>query len=306
MKKILCVGHSACDITYISKEYPVENRKYKVEKPKIMGGGPSGNASYLLGKYNETPSYITTLGTDVYGELIIKELKSVNVDLKNVIVNENNTTPTSIIIVNKLNGSRTILNYRENNIIPDDYALNYNTQPNIILFDGHELELVNMVLKEFPNATTVLDAGSYKVSNLKLASKVDYLVCSEDFAREYSKVNKIDKSNYNYIFSKIEMLNKKNIIITLGEKGCLFKENNQLYRLIAFKTKSVDTTGAGDIFHGAFVYCLSKKYSLIDTLKFASACASLSVEKFGGRDSIPELNKVIERVLKWEHKIIKI
>lgn len=86
----------------------------------------------------------------------------------------------------------------------------------------------------------------------------------------------------------------------------MFKQNNQLYRLIAFKTKSVDTTGAGDIFHGAFVYCLSRKYSLIDTLKFSSACASLSVEKFGGRDSIPELNKVIERVLKWEHKIIKI
>lgn len=306
MEKILCVGHSACDITYIMNEYPIENRKYKVNETKIMGGGPTGNASYLLGKYGEKTSYITTLGNDIYGKLIIKELVSVGIDLKNSLVEDKFTTPYSAIIVNTSTGSRTILNHRNKNIIPENYKISYSEKPSIILFDGHEIELARMALHEFPEAITVLDAGSYKEETVELASKVDYLICSEDFAREYCKMKDLLSENYLEAFLSLEELNKKTVIITLGEKGCIYRKGKELYNYPAFKTKAIDTTGAGDIFHGAFIFSLSQKFDLIKAIKFSSVCASLSVEKIGGRESIPEINEVYKRMEKWENIDFKI
>ncbi|MGL5126550.1 MAG: carbohydrate kinase family protein [Fusobacteriaceae bacterium] len=306
MKKILCVGHSACDITYILKEYPIENRKYKADGTKIMGGGPTGNAAYLLGKYKETPSYITTLGKDFYGELIKKELNSVDVDMKNSLISENYTTPCSMIITNTSNGSRTILNHRNKNKIPPDYKIEYDSEFEIILFDGHEIELARMALETFPKAITVLDAGSYKEETVELAQKVNYLICSEDFARDYTGVESLSQENYEDVFSKIEKLNGKNVVITLGEKGCIYRKDGELYNFPAYKTKAIDTTGAGDIFHGAFIYSLAKDYDFLKSIKFSSVCASLSVEKIGGRESIPELKNVYERVEKWQTTDFKI
>ena len=306
MNKILCVGHSACDITYVLHEYPIENRKYKADETKIMGGGPTGNAAYLLGKFGEFPSYITTLGKDLYGDLIVKELESVQVDLKNSLIKEGYTTPCSMIITNTSNGSRTILNHRNKNLIPSDYKIDYSLEPEIILFDGHEIELARMTLDTFPKAVTILDAGSYKEETVELAQKVDYLICSEDFARDYTKVDRLTEENYREVFSKLEDLNGKTVVITLGEKGCIYRKDGELYNFPAFKTKAVDTTGAGDIFHGAFVYSLGKGYDFIEAIKFSSVCASLSVEKIGGRESIPELKDVYERMEKWQSTDFKI
>ncbi|WP_297407419.1 carbohydrate kinase family protein [uncultured Cetobacterium sp.] len=306
MKNILCVGHSACDITYIMDEFPIENRKYKVNETKIMGGGPTGNASYLLGKYGEDVSYITTLGLDAYGVNIVSELESVKVDLKNSILKKEYTTPCSMIITNIKTGSRTILNHRNKNFIPDTYKINYINKPKFILFDGHEIELARRALNEFPEAITILDAGSYKLETVELGAKVDYLICSEDFAREYTEIEEVNKENYLEVFNKMKKLNKKNIIITLGEKGCLYKKNGEIYNYPAFETKAIDTTGAGDIFHGAFVYALSNKFDLMKAIKFSSVCASLSVEKIGGRESIPMLEDIYKRMEKWESIGLKI
>ncbi|MGL5316586.1 MAG: carbohydrate kinase family protein, partial [Peptostreptococcaceae bacterium] len=81
---------------------------------------------------------------------------------------------------------------------------------------------------------------------------------------------------------------KKTVVITLGEKGCIYRKGGELYNFPAYKTKAIDTTGAGDIFHGAFIFSLAKGYDFVKSIKFSSVCASLSVEKIGGRESIPE------------------
>ena len=66
----------------------------------------------------------------------------------------------------------------------------------------------------------------------------------------------------------------------------------------AFECKPLDTTGAGDIFHGAFAYCLAKDYTLEESLKISSMASAISVETMGGQVSIPSLEKVIERIKK--------
>ena len=109
MKKILCVGHSAYDITYLLPHFPVENRKYKAKDRIMVSGGPAGNAAYLLGKYGENVSYITVLGNDFYGKKILEDLNEVGVDTKNTVVSHNILTPCSTILANQQNGPSTLI-----------------------------------------------------------------------------------------------------------------------------------------------------------------------------------------------------
>ena len=295
MKKILCVGHSAYDITYLLPHFPVENKKYKAKDRIMVSGGPAGNAAYLLGKYGEEVSYITVLGNDFYGRKILEDLHEVHVDTSNILVSHHRVTPCSIIIANEESGSRTIINYREETS-NDNFQLQYDSSPEIILYDGHELDIALKIHQEFPNAISVLDAGTYKEGCLVLGEFVDYLVCSEDFAKDYCQLESLEEKDFLFVLTALETLNKNTIIVTLGERGSIMKKGEEVLKFKAFKTKAIDTTGAGDIFHGAFVYGLSKGFSLEKNIEFASACASLSVETLGGRNSIPELEEVEKRI----------
>lgn len=295
MRKILCVGHSAYDITYLLPHFPLENKKYRAKDRTTVSGGPAGNAAYLLGKYGESVSYITTLGNDFYGKKILEDLNEVGVDTKNTIVSKDRVTPCSIIIANEENGSRTIINYREEKAA-NDFQMDYEQSPEIILYDGHELEIALKVHEEFPKAISVLDAGSYKEGTLTIGKFVDYFVCSEDFAKDYCGIETIEEEDFKYVLNRLGELNPNTIIITLGERGSILKKGKEILKFKAFRSKAVDTTGAGDIFHGAFVYGLSHNFPIEKNIEFASACASLSVEKLGGRNSIPNLDEIAKRI----------
>lgn len=82
--------------------------------------------------------------------------------------------------------------------------------------------------------------------------------------------------------------------ITLGDEGCILSWENRSLREPAFKMDVVDTTGAGDVFHGAFIYGLLKNWSLEKTAKFANAVAAMKCRKLGGRAGIPTLREVTE------------
>jgi ribokinase len=84
----------------------------------------------------------------------------------------------------------------------------------------------------------------------------------------------------------------KTVVVTIGENGCLCGSKDKVFHSPGFKVKVVDTTGAGDVFHGAFIYGLLKRWSMRKTARFANACAALKCRKLGGRAGIPILNEV--------------
>mgnify|MGYP002514211641 CR=1 FL=1 len=87
---------------------------------------------------------------------------------------------------------------------------------------------------------------------------------------------------------------KNHLIITLESFGC-FTELNGEYKIIpSIKVEPIDSTGAGDIFHGAFTYFISNNYSLRDTIRYASITGGISVTRIGSRFSIPDLKEVLE------------
>lgn len=303
---ILCIGHAAYDLTLPLEEYPRENEKYTIKKSIESGGGPAANAAYLLSKWGVKTGFIGLIGGDIYGQRILNEFRKVGTDLSLLKIEENYATPFSTILVHKKNGSRTIINrkapYQEKKIESKVFKKFY---PKIILMDGHELHASLQALETFPKAISILDAGSLRESTKMLAEKVDYVVASEKFIKQYHKIENFHGiQDYERVIKEQKKDCPGQIIITLGEKGLIYEEEGNVFKMDAYKVKAIDTTAAGDIFHGAFTYGMLKGFSFVKNLKFSSIAAALSVEKLGGRPSIPDLNKVIE-VIKKEHLMMK-
>lgn len=292
--KVMCIGQSAYDITLPLDHYPLENKKVRIKGKVECGGGSASNCAYLLAKWGLDTYFAGVIGNDYYGEKIKEEYKSVGINTKYLEIDEEIPTTSSYIIDNTTIGSRTILTSRNENIkmspkeVDDEFDL--------LLFDGYEKDFSLEVIRKNPRAVKVLDAGSMKEATVELAHLVDYVVCSHDFAEEFSKV-KIDYDNLDTIKRAYDILKqefKNNVIITLEDRGCFTYIDD--YKIIpSIKVKAVDSTGAGDIFHGAFVYSLARGFNLEKALLFSNITGALSVEKVGSRLSIPSLSLVEEK-----------
>ncbi|MCI5703492.1 MAG: PfkB family carbohydrate kinase [Erysipelotrichaceae bacterium] len=281
--KVLCLGHISYDIIFPLKGFIEENKKIRIKEKIECGGGPASNAAYLLGKWGIETYIAGVVGNDLYGNEIKNEFEISNVNTKYLEIRNDFETDNSIIINNQLNGSRTILTYIKEKEKMQELHLDF--EPDIILIDGHEFEESKRIITKYPKAIVVLDAGRASKEVVELAKMVNYVVASKDFAEEVTgiKINYDDQETLKQLYSRLESMFSGMIVITLEDKGCIYKYNGELGIMDALEVEALDTTGAGDIFHGAFVYGLTKGYNINVVLTIATIAGSLSVTKVSGR-----------------------
>lgn len=284
--KILCVGQASYDLTYLMSQYPEENTKNTSNLKVECGGGTASNPAYLLGKWGSEVAFAGVVGKDFYGEKVKKELLDASVDISYVF--ENKHTTVSVILANKQTGTRTIVTSPKEGFLPD-FSLSF--YPDILLMDGREYETSISLLKKYPKAISVLDAGKNTDQVYDLCQKVDYVICSKEFAENFSSES-FETNKKTQIFEKVESICKKNLVITLEKEGYLYRKDGEIKQGEALDISASDSTGAGDFFHGAFVYGLSKGYSYEQCLKIASITASLSCQYVGSRFSVPRKEEV--------------
>lgn len=263
--KVICIGNVTYDITIPFNGFIKENTKYRVKEKIECGGGPASNAAYLLGKWGIKPYFAGLIGNDEFGKKIIKEFEEANVNLKYLDVRGDYNTTTSIIINNQNNGSRTIIackpeNFKMNNI-EDEF--------DIILVDGQEYETSYNLIKK-SKGISIIDAGRNTKEVIELAKICDYVVCSKSFGIELTGY-----TDYTKMYEKLEETFKGIIVVTL-------------------EVKPVDTTGAGDFYHGAFVYGLIQKWDIEEIIKFSNIVGALSTLKVGTRNSVVSLEQINE------------
>lgn len=295
MKKITCIGHAAYDITFPLNSFPEENSKNRVKKIVECGGGPASNAAYLLGKWKMDTTFIGIVGSDIYGKKIKDELKSVDVNIDYMEESKKYATTISVVITSKKNNTRTTLAYKNPNM--KIINSNINIKTDVILIDGQEYELSKKIMNDNPSAIKIIDAGRNTEEILDLCKYVDYIVCSKEFAEEITniKFNYHDTNTFNSIFEKlIELYPNKKYVITLEDKGCMFLDGEYVKVMPTYKVDVKDTTGAGDIFHGAFTYAIANNYSLENAVKLGNIAGALSVTKLGTRNSVPSIEEVMK------------
>lgn len=293
--KILCIGHSSWDMTVPVDDYPIENTKYRFSEKYSAGGGPASNAAYLLGKWGIETVIATTIGSDDFGTKIKKEFQDIKVNTEYIETNYEKETSFSFILINKKNGSRTVFNVATEH--PALKKLNYDFTPDIIFTDGHDYGATQNAISKYQNAISVIDAGRITPELLELCKYIKYIVCSKGFAETVTGM-KFDFNNPQSLVNIYTKLQNKypnsNLTITLEEHGCLYTSGNEIKIMPGLKLTPVDTTGAGDIFHGAFTYGLANGFDMDKIVIFANIAAGLSVTKMGSRLSIPSLSEVMD------------
>jgi len=283
---VLCIGVTSYDLVFSIDHHPQADEKSMADALTSCGGGPAANAAVTVAHLGLKSALCAYLGDDILGNTHLDELHSAQVNT-DFIIRGKEPTPLSVVLV-KPNGERSLVNYRSSKPIKADTFKTDFLNPKVILFDGHEPEISDLFLAyaRGKNIPTILDAGSVNPGTRFLYDKVDYLVCSEVFAREMTTLDKPQQA-----LQELARYNK-NIVLTMGEKGLLWKTEHDSGQLDGFPVKAVDTTGAGDVFHGAFASCLTWQKTWQETLIFASAAAALSCTRLGARTSIPLLSDV--------------
>jgi sulfofructose kinase len=287
MIDVLCVGHAAYDLTFAIPHHPAPDEKAFATDFAACGGGPAANAAVTIAKLGGRSAFAGFLGQDIYGNLHLTELQEANVDTS-LVVRGANPTPLSVIWA-KPDGKRSLVNFRGETKPLSANAINLKSvHAKVILFDGWEpnISLPLADLARLHGIPTVLDAGSVHRGTELLASKVDYLVASEKFSRQFTGADEAKTAVFH--LSKVA----GTAVITLGAHGLVWQNATGSGSLPAYPVHAVDTTGAGDTFHGAFAYALSQNIPWPDLLRYASAAAALCCTKHGARLGIPTAQEV--------------
>lgn len=297
--EVLCIGHATHDLSLFVDGFPREDSKAEVHDLIESGGGPAANAAYLLSMWGVGCAFAGLVGDDPRGRQLRDDLVAGGTDCSMLELRPGHPTPFSVILINRQSGSRTIVNRkaRGGELMLESRSLS-RWSPKVLLFDGHELSASLAALDAFPDASSILDAGSWREGTAALAGRVDYLAASRRFALQATELAHLDDdSARRRCVSRLRDRYATAVVVTLGEQGVVADDGSGFRHLRAFPAQAVDTTAAGDIFHGALAYAVAQGMSFNTALRFASMAASLSVRVRGGRDSIPTLARVKEALV---------
>ena len=296
---IAVIGRNCIDYIFLIDDYPRENSKKHIIKKIVEAGGQGSTAACCISKLGGKVALWVNVGNDAEGRFCLKRLKDFNVGTDYVKICQKYTTPTAYILVNSNNGARTI--FYEKHTLPKvsirQISEEIISSGKVVLLDPETTHLAK-ALKKFLNKDSkiVYDCERWVNGIENLYTIADYFIPSYEFFESDKIFSPQDK-----FLNKVSQF-KKNIknelIITHGENGAYFVLNDALYNVPAPTVKVLDTIGAGDNFHAAFSFAISKNYTLTNAVKFSVAVASISCTKYGGRQGIPSLRSAMDQANK--------
>jgi sugar/nucleoside kinase (ribokinase family) len=200
----------------------------------------------------------------------------------------------SLIIVDQATGSRTILWDRDPRLDykQDSLQLNRLLEAQILLLDTNDPAAAVTVAGEARKVgiPSVLDADRVTGESEQLLSLVQVAIPSVGFVRDFAGV-----SDWRVGLEKISLICPGVVGVTLGEEGSAVMWENEIFEFPSFSVEVVDSTAAGDVFHGAFAFAFLQGWSLGRSMRFSNAAGALACRHLGARPSIPALEDVLER-----------
>ncbi|HEX3034326.1 MAG TPA: PfkB family carbohydrate kinase [Thermodesulfobacteriota bacterium] len=287
MKQFDVVGIGQVCIDYLGRvgHYPEVEGRVELKEPITLSGGPIATALTVLARYGLKVAFVGKVGDDEIGRKVTQDLKEEGVDTSFLMVEENKKTQFSFVPVERQSGRRTVFWSRGSitPIKPENIQKEVITHSRAIhldeLFTEAIIEAAQIAKKS--NVTVSMDAGSYEEKMDELKGKVDLFIASLDFLKQYS-----GEANPRKGIKKLKDFGATVTTVTLGDKGSLTIHDDKLIEIPSYKIKAVDTTGAGDVFHGAFLYGWLRNWEIEQILKFASAAAAMNCLELGARGGI--------------------
>lgn len=292
MSDVIGIGASVFDILMTAERFPEEDTKIQGMESKSQCGGPCAVALVAVSKLGETASYNGIVGDDMYGDTIKEKLAYYGVDTKNVLTQKGAQSFHSFVLLNLANSSRTCCwnkgSARE--LTEEEVDLSALKEAKVLHLDGHQLKAAVFAAKKAKEygVKVSLDAGGVYPGIEELLPLVDILIPSEEFARKIT-----GKSDNVEAAAELEKrYHPEVLIVTEGVKGGFIMKDGAAKRYPSFKVKAIDSNGAGDTFHGAFIAAMLKGMDVMEAATFASATSAVKCTKFGACEGIPHFDEV--------------
>ncbi|POT54906.1 ribokinase [Citrobacter amalonaticus] len=285
MTRIACVGITVQDRIYSLSNLPEGGGKYQSNQYLETGGGPAATAAVAIARLGIAVDFIGRVGDDSCGNTLLKELQDWGVNTEFCRQYPNARSSQSAILVDQ-QGERIIVNYPSPDLDTDAQWLESIdfTRYDIVLADvrWHEGTLKSFTLARAAGVMTLLDADMTPQDITPLVALADHAVFSKPGLKRMTGQDNAEEG--------LKIATKHTdgkVYVTLGDEGSLWLENVQRCQQPAFSIEVVDTTGAGDVFHGAMAVALAEKMPTAQAIRFASAVAAMKCTQAGGRAGIP-------------------
>jgi len=278
--KILGIGESVIDNVHVIQGLTEDLQLSSASESQHIGG-PVLSALILLSRLNLDCTLLTSLGRDNEAEVIRQKLEEESVK---VIASLEEETKVNTIVINSQNGQREKLRGTIEHSPIKDIPKEFIQQFDLIIMDRHEREaFYEVIRKKKPSAKIVIDPST-EVSDftLDMMRYADYPILPIETLVKIGKGKELA-----ICLQLIYKICNKPITITAGDQGSLIYDGNKLDLIPALEIKAVDTTGAGDIYRGAFAYGIVQGLNLNECASFANSVAALQCTKLGNVAAIP-------------------
>jgi sugar/nucleoside kinase (ribokinase family) len=292
------VGLNATDTLLIVSHFPAYAGKVPFEAEILSPGGQVASALATVAKLGLRVKYIGTVGDDERGRVQMDSLSETGINLDDVEVRENCPNQTAYIIIDQSTGERTVLWSRPNclRLDPESITMEKIAGARMLHVDGHDTPAIEKAAKlaRSRGIPVTCDVDTIYNGFDRVLESVDYLVASSEFPHQWTT----ERDPFKALETIQNEYKMKCAAMTLGSHGALARIDGKFVYSPAFVVNCVDTTGAGDIFHGAFCYAVLKGLGMRETLEFSNAMAALNCTQLGARGGIAsaaEARALIER-----------
>ena len=290
---VLGFGAVAVDDLLYVDEYPPAERKVRVRHRQRQCGGLTGTALVAAARLGAETGYAGVLGEDELSAVIVDCFKREGIGLAHCVRRPDALPAHSTIIVDQTRNTRTIFASLDGAIgadpeLPPAAVIR---SARVLLVDHHGLEGTLRAVR------IARDGGIQVVADFErdpgapfeeLLRLVDHLIVSERFARQLTGAADAPAAA-----AKLWNANRRAVVITSGPSGCWYvssaddTRDTSARHFPAFSVEVIDTTGCGDVFHGAYAAGLAENLAICQCVELASATAALKATKRGGQAGIP-------------------
>lgn len=286
------VGLNATDTLLIVPRFPAYAGKVPFERELLSPGGQVASAMVACARLGLRVKYIGTVGDDERGRVQMESLQTSGINLDHVEVRKNCANQSAYIIIDQSTGERTVLWARSEclRLSPESITTEMITCARLLHIDAHDTPAVARaaaIARQHGIPVTV-DVDTIYHGFDRVLPHVDYLITSSEFPVQWT--NERDP------FKALEMIQSEYgmrvAAMTLGAHGALALTGGKFVYSPAFVVNCVDTTGAGDVFHGAFCFAVLQGMAMRDALDFSNAMAALNCTALGARGGIRGIDDV--------------
>lgn len=283
----LFIGQTYIDITFLTDEIPTGDEKTVARDYAVAFGGNAVTAAFACAKLGVVPDLLTTMADDWLGRMFLDMAAAYKIP-----VHARKVARSSLSFVMPHEGKRAIVRCRDDHFLHPFPTLNLDGC-RVLHLDGHQPDatLAYAQMARERGILVSLDGGAVRANTMELLDLVDVAIVSERFCEQLQKTPE----------ATLQLLREKGCKVggvTLGERGLIwFEAGDGDRRLEALKVPSdlvIDTNGAGDLFHGAYVYSwLSRPQARWDHhFRFARAASAYGVQHLGNEARLPRVSDV--------------